>query len=262
MPKLWIFSDLHADLGLWTMPPVPREVDVLVAAGDIDGRASRSVERLAEIAEGRPVVFVPGNHEWYAVRDRFGVDAETERARRFAEARNIHMLMDEDVEIMGVRFLGTTLWTDFALDGMPELSMRVASRSMNDYRFIHPSEGGPTLRPADTVAWHETSRKWLEERLGEDSGRPTVVVTYHVPHRRSIDPRYDGDALNPAFCSDLSALVERGGADLWVHGHTHTSFDYVAGGTRVLCNPKGYGPTARSGRVENLRFDPMLIVEL
>jgi hypothetical protein len=27
---------------------------------------------------------------------------------------------------------------------------------------------------------------------------------------------------------------------LWIHGHTHESFDYKIGKTRVVCNPRGY----------------------
>jgi hypothetical protein len=46
---------------------------------------------------------------------------------------------------------------------------------------------------------------------------------------------------------------------LWVHGHTHDSFDYVVNGTRVLCNPRGY---AKDGVNENVRFDPDLLVEV
>jgi predicted phosphodiesterase len=26
----------------------------------------------------------------------------------------------------------------------------------------------------------------------------------------------------------------------WVHGHTHTPFDYMIEGCRVICNPCGY----------------------
>ena len=48
--------------------------------------------------------------------------------------------------------------------------------------------------------------------------------------------------MTPAFASNLDALIEERRPALWVHGHTHTSFDYeFAGGTRVICNPKGYG---------------------
>ena len=31
-----------------------------------------------------------------------------------------------------------------------------------------------------------------------------------------------------------------GRSALWIHGHTHTFFDYVVSGTRVVCNPRGY----------------------
>ena len=47
-------------------------------------------------------------------------------------------------------------------------------------------------------------------------------------------------------------------ARLWIHGHTHDSFDYVVNGTRVLCNPRGY---AKNGANENPLFDANLIAE-
>ncbi|MEO8655932.1 MAG: metallophosphoesterase, partial [Ramlibacter sp.] len=46
---------------------------------------------------------------------------------------------------------------------------------------------------------------------------------------------------------------------LWIHGHTHDSFDYRMNGTRVVCNPRGY---AKNGVNENARFDPDFIAEV
>jgi len=46
---------------------------------------------------------------------------------------------------------------------------------------------------------------------------------------------------------------------LWIHGHTHDSFDYVVNGTRVVCNPRGYAP---NGVNENARFDANLCVDV
>jgi Icc-related predicted phosphoesterase len=85
----------------------------------------------------------------------------------------------------------------------------------------------------------------------------TVVVTHHAPHPISIAPRYARDALNPAFASDLTDVISQHQPDLWVHGHTHSSFDYVVPGTktRVVCNPMGYDD-------ENPSFDVGLVVEL
>jgi len=50
--------------------------------------------------------------------------------------------------------------------------------------------------------------------------------------------------------------VEERGARLWVHGHTHVSFDYRAGTTRVLCNARGY--PAEQGTSMN----PELVIEV
>ena len=33
-------------------------------------------------------------------------------------------------------------------------------------------------------------------------------------------------------------------AALWIHGHMHDSFDHEVYGTRVVCNPRRYGPKA------------------
>ena len=44
-----------------------------------------------------------------------------------------------------------------------------------------------------------------------------------------------------------------GKAGLWIHGHTHDSFDYEVAGTRVICNPKGY-------HIENRAFQSDLTV--
>jgi hypothetical protein len=29
----------------------------------------------------------------------------------------------------------------------------------------------------------------------------------------------------------------------WVHGHTHSNFNYEVEGTKVVCNPRGYAKT-------------------
>ena len=68
-----------------------------------------------------------------------------------------------------------------------------------------------------------------------------------------------GSPLNAIFVSDAEPLVAASGARLWIHGHTHDSFDYQVQGTRVLCNPRGY---AKDGNDENPLFDPRLVVEV
>ena len=47
---------------------------------------------------------------------------------------------------------------------------------------------------------------------------------------------------------------------LWVHGHTHHSFDYRAGATRIVANPRGY--PMKDGGFENPRFQAALLVDI
>ena len=39
------------------------------------------------------------------------------------------------------------------------------------------------------------------------------------------------------------------GIDLWMFGHTHTSFDFMIDETRLVSNPYGYGDENKGGFV-------------
>lgn len=114
---------------------------------------------------------------------------------------------------------------------------------------------GLPFRPEEACSLHLSSCRFIEGVLARPHDGPTVVVSHHAPHPGSVAQRYRGDPLTPAFVSDLSDLMARGRPDLWVHGHTHTSFDYRVGPTRVVCNPRGFPG-------ENDVFDPGLVVEV
>ena len=111
------------------------------------------------------------------------------------------------------------------------------------------------FRPEHARQLHLAQTAWLEGKLIEMFDGPTVVITHYLPHRHSIHPKYKGDRLNPAFASDLSRLV-RPPVKLWIHGHTHESFNYVVNGTRLVCNPRGYLPME-----PNPAFNPRFVVE-
>jgi len=64
--RVWILSDLHIEQCRWDLPDPAPNFDLLIAAGDIHDALSDGVRWLAERANGRPVIYVPGNHEWYA----------------------------------------------------------------------------------------------------------------------------------------------------------------------------------------------------
>lgn len=260
--RLWIFGNVHIEPCFWDLPNPRPEFDVLVSAGDIHV-ASLTVRWLADRADGQPAIYLPGNHEWYGRAS----SEEAGKAKSLADELCVHLLSDTAVVIGDVRFLGATLWTDYELTARSPLSaaqaMTEASISLNDHRLI---DIRPSVRfqPPDALNFHRASKDWLTRELSvQPAGvRKTVVVKYHLPDPRSIDPRFDGDALNPAFASRMGDMVESGSADLWIRGHKYSSCDYVAGGCRVICNRKGYGPLRLGGRIENSRFDPKLVIEV
>lgn len=262
--KIWVISDLHFPMSRLDWEIEFPDADVCVVAGDVTDPVIESIRWLHEnIGCRMPVVFVAGNHEYYG----HSYAESLAEARKLApEYPTVRFLENSEAVIGGARFLGATMWTDFEFFEQPEKSMQVASRYMNDYRMIHYSSAPPRRFSAEiTRAIHKDSRKWLEAALAESFDGPTVVVTHTCPHPMSVHDQYAGDELNPAFVSDLSPIMKEHQPELWVHGHTHSSFDYVAPGssTRVVCNPRGYVKRWNMGyEVENMMFLRYKVVEV
>lgn len=255
--RLHILSDLHLEIcpnidGL----SLDTQSDVVVLAGDIH-RGMRGVKWATEHFRDKPVIYVPGNHEFYGQRSI----AHTIKAlREAAKTTNVYVLDDDDVVIDGVRFLGSTLWSDFNLFGGNERAItarREAALFLNDFKAI----GQFKLREWDER--HARSRMFLHERLSTKHDGPTVVVSHHAPHVGSIHPCYADDPLTPAFVSHLPELVKK--TNLWIHGHVHNTFVYEPAdcpGTQVVCNPRGYAPRDKPWQIENPVFSPNLVLEV
>jgi Icc-related predicted phosphoesterase len=261
--RVFIASDLHLRIaaareGVNLFSDV--EADVAVVARDMcDGLAG--VAWLGRtLARRMDVVCALGNHDLYGEDMTVGY----ERAAEIAAGHDrLHLLQDCAVVIGGVRFVGSTLWTDYKLfEGVGGASaaecMRIARRELADYGEIYPAGAvdgrmGHLLTARDTVGHHERLVRYLESVFEEEFDGQTVVVSHHAVSRRSISERFADNMTSAAFASNLDGLVERSGAALWVHGHVHHSCDYEIGGTRVCCNARGY---------ESAGYDKRLVVEL
>lgn len=108
--------------------------------------------------------------------------------------------------------------------------------------------------PHSAIELFTSALNWLTREL-QETDDPTVVVTHHAPASRSVADRFRRDLVSAAFASAHDEFVKRSRAKLWIHGHTHASFDYLCGNTRVLCNPLGY-------LGEQTGFRPDLVVEV
>lgn len=249
--KLHVVSDLHLSVAGFDLPETA--ADMIVLAGDI----ARPLEACAWARRlGKPVIYVAGNHEFYGG----SIEGTIGALRAHSVDTAIHLLETDELIVEGVRFLGTTLWSDFSVVDEAEraLAEEQAVAMIRDFSRIRAEPSAERLfSPSDSTALFRRSGEWLQRKLDEPWDGPTVVVTHHAPSRQSIHPRFAGSPLNACFVSDAERLMGAERVALWIHGHTHDSFDYLVGGTRVLCNPRGY---AKNGVSENAAFDAGLVV--
>lgn len=241
--KLAIFSDLHNEFTPWAPPESIKDADVVMLAGDID--VGEKGVLWAAKTFSQPVIYVPGNHEFYK-----GVyQSVLKKMRTAAQDTNVHLLNDGEVTIDGVQFIGSTLWTDFELSGTKPISALFALEKMHDYRVIRFNQGGRyrKLTVGDTVRLHSEGLAYLKQQLTtlKNNNQKTVVITHHAPSVQSVVPEYKDDKLAPAYCSNLDAILHEFEPLLWIHGHTHHNVDYHIGNTRVLSNQRGYVPEER-----------------
>lgn len=252
--KILLLSDLHLSMHPLAQPQA--DADVVVLAGDL-GRPAAALQWARQFAQ--PTLFVAGNHEFY------GSDLSTAMAhlREGARGTRVRMLECDEWHFGGVRFLGCTLWSDHRLNTDPverELGLQQALASVRDFSRIGVAPGrDERFTPALSQQLFDQSVAWLEKRFAHAHAGPTIVITHFAPARGSIHARFAGSLINACFVSDLEDRILRWQPRLWLHGHTHDSFDYSIGRTRVVANPRGYAP---GGVVENSRFDPSLVIEI
>ena len=272
--KIQLLSDLHLEAHPHFEPEPAPGADVLVLAGDVGSYQTGSQLADDDFGLARfarwpvPVLFVPGNHEY----DAQDFDAAHQRLRRTCERLGLCWLERETLTLQGVRFVGTTLWSDFdALaehEGSTDLARRLkqrdkAFRAANFY--LRKTGGTRQGEPFLAEPMREQAlacQAWLAQALAVPFDGPTVVVTHFAPSLRSADPRYGLVPGTAGFCNALDGLLPQ--AQLWLHGHLHAPSDYTAQGLRadgtpwrcrVVANPLGY---ARKG--EQATFEPRLCI--
>jgi len=209
--NLQLLSDLHLEVHPHFQPTPAADAQVLVLAGDIGSYQAGSLlqgeyfglERFSPLPQFAgwpcPVVFVPGNHEY----DAQDWDAAHDRLRRVCDALGLIWLERATTVLDGVRFVGTTLWTDYdaiaLLDEQVQAGdigrlLKLREKSFRAANFYLSKTGGtrhgqPFLAEPMRAQALEC-QAWLRNALQQPWEGPTVVVTHFAPSLRSSDPRY------------------------------------------------------------------------
>lgn len=276
--RIQLFSDLHLERYPDFHPHFAPDVDVVVLAGDIGSYQPGSrlktddfgLERFSPL---RPdsrcsrVLFVPGNHEF----DSLEFDATYLRLRETCDRLGIEWLDRQVVTIGRVRFVGTTLWSDFDALAMLESSvtkqMQLRSKSFRAANYYLSKN--TTLKLGEPVLAEELRamslecQAWLRDTLAVPFDGTTVAVTHFAPSLLSADPRYGLSSGTAGFCNSLDDLFPF--AQVWMHGHLHCMNDYIVEGEldgrpwscRVVANPLGY-----LSKGEQAAFRENLVIEV
>jgi predicted phosphodiesterase len=256
--KLRVLSDLHLEFAPFDPPKA--DCDAVILAGDI-GSGVNGINWASDkfSATGKPIIYVPGNHEFYGY-DMMDlaysmIDVAKERCVILGDCSSTRIEKEGE---QPVRVLATTLWTDFDLYGADKRNVcgDQTERCLYDYTAI--KRHGKLLRWRDVRNLCLRNIVWLKHnaRKAREDGEKVVIVTHHAPSERSSAPRFKNDPVTAGFASNLEAFAAES-VDCWIHGHMHNNSWYNIGKCLVVANPRGYRPPS-----ENPRFDDKLVIEV
>ena len=276
--KIALCSDLHLEFGPISLQNT-ENAEVLILSGDIlvavdlnelgdangimvNGRNKSEMYHkfFQECSERFPnVIYIMGNHEYYHGDFATALDIIRER---LSYLENVFIMERQTMVIEDVTFIAGTLWTDMNKED-PQTLYGIKGY-MNDYRIIkdsrtnteteiwmfnennEPYTGKQKLpskwSPEASVVEHKLMLDTIKATVESNTSNKYVVIGHHAPSKQSTKPKYQKDVMvNGAYSSDLSEFIlDHPQIKVWTHGHTHDVFDYMIGGTRIICNPRGY----------------------
>ena len=233
--KIQIASDLHLELCRDHQPEIHDfypvdDRDVLVLAGDI-GTYMNAWSFIEEELRRSPVIYVPGNHEYYSGQARECIDQAWKRKAK--QNADLHYLVGEGVTINGVRFWGAPWYSDFFGRRDPGY-LELIEECLTDFDRNFEDSG------RWTVTQHLKEHARQTALLREQAGMVDVVITHWPPTLDAVASRFKGDALNGYYANDHEDLVEDVAAQWWISGHIHDPYRYWVGTTRCVGNPAGF----------------------
>ena len=245
--KALFFSDLHFD---WNerqvgKPLVPlfiewlknQAVDLLVIAGDISNRATKSIGiiKMIEAECGIPVRFIPGNHDIYTKEDNSWDSYEL--------FKNHHSsLIESPFEIGDTVIIGDMGWYDYSFKPVV-----IDEQQVLNFKEAHWPD-------AKYAKWHmadaqvcELMLKKCSAQLDQFCDRKVVFVNHFVAYESFITTR--GDIPNWNLGNAIMGSRKIGAMiDLYPNithtffGHTHIRYgvENRKSGVVAVCKPLGY----------------------
>ena len=196
--------------------------DVIVIPGDLSIHTD-VIDWLHFIDENVmcPVVFVPGNHEYYG--NQKGVLDKKLQEEVF---EHVHVLIQDTFELDGITFAGATGWWDASMGSNH-------TRALNDFNRIYDIREN-----SNGTVWGVRDRRFFEQVLENTSD--VICISHNAPSYKSILPEFMNSDINECFANHWDKMIQKHKPIAWFHGHMHNSIGYYLGNTTIACNPYGY----------------------
>jgi predicted phosphodiesterase len=244
--KIQYISDIHLE-HYNKLPTIKQIGDVMVLAGDIGYPFSEIYEEFLMDMNNKfkKVFLITGNHEFYnSGKNKYKSMEEIDDHIRDIiidnKLMNVSYLDNSYEDYDGVRFCGTTLWTQIT---NPRYLI-------NDFSII--KDMSIELRNE----LFENSCEFINNVLSKDDSVPIVMISHHLPSYKLIHHSFLTDEYknyNQCYASNCDHFF-KGPIKVWIFGHTHKEWNTEIDGVKFLCNPLGYPG-------ENNRLDLERIVE-
>jgi Icc-related predicted phosphoesterase len=241
------------------LPETPSTV--LILAGDQGHYFKQDKEFLLELLKTyTKILLVPGNHDMYLVSKKAQNKYKLESQNRIDEVKEfcydtpgLYYLDGKVVEIDGFSFGGLGMWHDdsygkllgYSSDEVYENWKQVMNDSnliFKDSKSNYSYDYGYGSR--EKVVSFDPRIKFKEEMKKlkdiEEVLSPDVMITHYGP---IIPPNLADDYKNITtshYYFDGSNFIFNNKPKLWIHGHTHTQYNFMYRDTNIVTNPLGY----------------------
>jgi Icc-related predicted phosphoesterase len=240
--RIFAVSDLHVDHEVnakWVgqLSTHDYQDDVLIVAGDLTDKLSLLAWCLRALTSRfKKVLFVPGNHELWLIKDS-GIATSFDKASKVVDVARASGASMETCRLPGLAIVPLMSWYDYSF-GEPSADLQ--SRWMDFHACRWPAGFSVGRVAAHFMAMNPPHEPLPGERL--------ITFSHFLP-RIDLMPSFippESRILYPVLGSDLIERRLRAmSSSLHVYGHSHVNRNVVIDGVSYVNNAFGYPAETR-----------------
>jgi len=217
-----VISDIHLDIiDNTNMNNIVKCIDdnnMLILAGDI-GNVSSDKNKIKLLnfikycsLNWKYVIYILGNHEFYDINNTIN-DIIILYKDIFKVYKNVYILNDEYIDINGIRYIGSTLWS------------KPCETTIKHIKCIRRIKD---ITLEKLIKINTKSINYIINKTN-DSKIPIIIITHFpiINDYRMIDKKYKDNIINDYFMNDYINLIKNNkNIEMCINGHTHTCCNF------------------------------------